>query len=453
MTTAAYVRLSRDKPDQTSIARQLSDIRKLCDLRGWPEPDVYEDVDLSAYKSVRRPSYERLKADIAAGTVDRVVFWKADRIARNLLEFLQFNERCKEAGVTIASVADQYDTSTPTGIAMMQMIGVFAELESGTISYRVSSARRLEAASGKPHMGGRRKFGYTRAMEIDPGEAAVIRRAAADILSGGTLGAVCRSWAAAGIVTPHGNVWTLANLSRMLKSPHIAGLRLHKGAVVAGGGWPAIIPPETHYELVAALRGLPGAGHRGRVHLLTGIARCGRCGARLISHSVAAGRRSYWCPSQPGREGCGGISVNQVGLDEFVRDQVLKFVDSPELLDAARQSPAGPDPEVGALEERLEKARGAEGLIDQADYLELVANLEAQLDAARLRAAKWARPALLDLPTGAEALRAWWDSHDVADRYELVAMVLEQVIVDPAVRGRKGFDPSRVPPDNLRWKA
>ena len=57
---AIYARLSQDRDGaQTATARQIADCRALAEARGWPVADVYEDTDLTAYRRVNRPGYER----------------------------------------------------------------------------------------------------------------------------------------------------------------------------------------------------------------------------------------------------------------------------------------------------------------------------------------------------------------------------------------------------------
>jgi site-specific DNA recombinase len=51
------------------------------------EAHVYEDVDLSALKQVRRPEFERLVEDPEAGLLAGVICWKLDRPTRSHRDF------------------------------------------------------------------------------------------------------------------------------------------------------------------------------------------------------------------------------------------------------------------------------------------------------------------------------------------------------------------------------
>src|SRR3954464_1817604 len=118
---AIYTRLSVDTDgSQTATSRQEQACRAFADLRDWTVEDVFEDVDLSAYrKGVVRPSYERLLEAIDSGGIDGVVVWKVDRLVRRVAEFERFFSACESRGVVLASVTEPIDTSHELGVAIV----------------------------------------------------------------------------------------------------------------------------------------------------------------------------------------------------------------------------------------------------------------------------------------------------------------------------------------------
>ena len=456
MRAAIYTRLSRDKEDATSTTRQEADARRLAKTKGWKVSGVYVDPDHSAYQNatrrkVHRPEYERLIEDIKGGAVDAVIVSKVDRLARSLVEFVRFAETCEQHGVALVSVNEPIDTSTPFGTALLQILAVFAQLESATISLRVRSARDYEAKAGKPHYGGRRRYGYTRQMEVIPEEAALVNEAVAHVLGGGSVNGLATMWNARGIGSPARSTWTVKTLSTVLRSPHLAGLRTHNGTVVAEGTWEPIIDRDTHTAVVAAL------GDRTRLpvkrtYLLTGgTARCGRCGAALIAHSTTSGKRAYVCLRRNGDgEACGKLSAVAEPVEAYVSAAAFEALDTPTLL-ALLRAPRehGDSEEVTILRDRLEKVRQTESVLDEEDYLALSADLEARLDAALARQAKGARSPLADLPTSHKALARWWEEATVEKRAALVALVIDRVVIHPGRPGTTTFDDSRI---EIIWK-
>src|SRR4051812_7844697 len=133
---ALYTRLSSDQlGNQTSTHRQEASCRSFADARGWAVAEVFEDVDVSAYRpGVRRPSYDGLIERIGRDGCDGVLVWKLDRLVRQPAEFERFWSECDRSGVFLASVTEPIDTSTEMGLAIVRILVTFAGLESTTKS-------------------------------------------------------------------------------------------------------------------------------------------------------------------------------------------------------------------------------------------------------------------------------------------------------------------------------
>jgi DNA invertase Pin-like site-specific DNA recombinase len=68
MRAAVYLRQSKDPhDDKLAISRQRKDCVALCEARGWTWTE-YVDNDRSASTGKPRPAYQRMLADIRAGT-------------------------------------------------------------------------------------------------------------------------------------------------------------------------------------------------------------------------------------------------------------------------------------------------------------------------------------------------------------------------------------------------
>jgi site-specific DNA recombinase len=63
-------------------------------------------------------------------------------------------------GVVFRSATEPFDTATPMGRMLVQMLGMFAQFERDTIIERVIAGMERAATKGK-WKGGRRPFGYT----------------------------------------------------------------------------------------------------------------------------------------------------------------------------------------------------------------------------------------------------------------------------------------------------
>jgi DNA invertase Pin-like site-specific DNA recombinase len=118
-----YARVSTD--DQNP-ALQLAALRKAgCKT-------VFTDDGLSGAKT-KRPALLRCLKKLERG--DTLVAWKLDWLGRSLRDLITILD-LRERGVKFQSLTEAIDTTTPTGRAMWQMIGVLAELERGLIKER-----------------------------------------------------------------------------------------------------------------------------------------------------------------------------------------------------------------------------------------------------------------------------------------------------------------------------
>ena len=321
-----YTRLSLDRTGgfQTATARQDESCRAFALSRGWTVVDTFEDVDVSAYrKGVVRPSYRRLCDVIASGSVDGVLVWKLDRLVRRPADFERFWELCEDAGVFVASVTEPIDSSTDLGLALVRILVTFASLESATTSLRLKEMYRHAAKSGKPPIG-RRGFATTQKRDaVIEHEAVLVREAAARVVSGESADAIAREWNERGVPAPQGDIWYASTLKTMLRSPRLAGHRVHLGEVVRRDCMPTVLDAFTSAKVEAVLadRHRRFAKTSSRT-LLGGIARCGRCGC-VLTWSTSP-HSNYVCGTTVG---CRGLAISAHLVEGFVTARLWSRVE------------------------------------------------------------------------------------------------------------------------------
>lgn len=99
-----------------------------------------------------------------------------DRLARSVRGLAQILEDLDTAGVAFRSATEPFDTATPAGRMMVQMLGVFAEFERAAIIDRVIAGMERKAAkggwtNGPPPYGYRINGDY---LEPNPDEAPLV---------------------------------------------------------------------------------------------------------------------------------------------------------------------------------------------------------------------------------------------------------------------------------------
>lgn len=460
--TAIYVRISKDdRGDLLGVKRQEKDCRALAARKGWPVTELYVDDDVSAYVPGKRPEYARLLADMKEGRVDSLVVYDLDRLHRHPWELEEFFRTCDAAAVThLASVSGDFDLATSDGQLMARIMGAVAKKSSDDGSRRLQRKHQELAEAGKPSGGGARPFGYEYdGMRIVPDEAEMIRDAARRLLMGEPMASICRGWNDAGMLTGSGSLWRVGTLRNMLLSPRLAGLRAYKGEIVGEAAWQAILERPV-WEQVRALLTDPARRQErpARASLLTHLARCGRCKAKLVVAPVE-GRATYRCQKGPGKLGCGGLAIVAAPFEDIIEKALLHRCDSPGFLEALSGATADGDAEGAEAAAAITKAEAklaelaqmwAASEITRAEWMAARRPVEAALDAARRRIRRRTKTTAIEGLTAPGALREQWPSLPLHRKRAILAAALDRIEVAPARRGYNRFDPLRIDPI---WRA
>ena len=168
---ALYLRVST--ADQTT-ANQRRELERVAKRHGWAVARVFEDAGVSGAKGRdERPALDALLKAVARREVDMVAAWSVDRLGRSLPDLLDFLRELHAKGVDLFLHQQGLDTSTPSGKAMYQMMGVFAEFERAMIRERVLAGLARAKAQGT-------SLGRRRLEDSDTAKAKAIRAALAE---------------------------------------------------------------------------------------------------------------------------------------------------------------------------------------------------------------------------------------------------------------------------------
>lgn len=143
---ALYIRVSTS--GQTTENQRL-ELEAVAAQRGWKIVATYEDAGISGAKGRdQRPGFDRMLKDATAGKFDILAAWSVDRLGRSLQDLIGFLSELRSTGRDLYLHQQAIDTSTPSGRAMFQMLGVFAEFERGMIRERVNAGLARAKAKG-----------------------------------------------------------------------------------------------------------------------------------------------------------------------------------------------------------------------------------------------------------------------------------------------------------------
>lgn len=187
-----YTRVSTDaqaEDDKASLSEQERMCRAYIDSKGWDYVRTYEDGGYSG-RTTDRPSLQEMLSDIRERKFDAVVVYKLDRLSRKQKDTLMIIEDYMNTnGVTLASLHESLDTSTPIGMCIIGVLSSFAQMESDNIVMRTSMGRNAKAKQGG-YAGGKPPLGYKAvdgALVVVPEEAEIVRLVYHLRENGGTL--------------------------------------------------------------------------------------------------------------------------------------------------------------------------------------------------------------------------------------------------------------------------
>lgn len=145
-----YLRVSTDK--QTTDNQRL-ELEAAAAARGWAVVATYCDNGISGAKGRdKRPGLDAMLKDAVRRKFDMVMAWSVDRLGRSLADLVSTMQDLQGAKVGMYLHQQGLDTTTPSGRAMYQMSGVFAEFERAMIVARVNTGiarARAERDAGK----------------------------------------------------------------------------------------------------------------------------------------------------------------------------------------------------------------------------------------------------------------------------------------------------------------
>lgn len=225
---ALYVRVSTDMQlDKESRGVQKNALIRYCeDILGIMDYEIFEDAGFSA-GSTDRPDYQEMMRRIRMGEFTHLLVWKIDRISRNIIDFTEMFEELHMLDVTFISLAEQFDTSSIVGQALLKMILIFAELERHNAAER-SKAVLLSKAEAGEYTGFRIPFGYrrdpkTKEYSVEESEANIIRTIFDMFDQGITVYAIAKHLNSLPLSKRIKNKWEMTTIERMLTNISYTG--------------------------------------------------------------------------------------------------------------------------------------------------------------------------------------------------------------------------------------
>lgn len=377
-----YARVSTKEQAEgkTSIPRQLKDCKKAIIDRGWEFIKEYTDIGISGHLLEERRGLQNLLADARLHEFDLVVVKDFDRFARNRASATIVREELKELFIQTYAINTPVEPKDPKlydptdddlGIMVEGYSDTMSEIERNKIRRRMMIGKMEVAKSGK--IPNNVPYGYVivrwideknkvrRKIEVDEEKEKIVRWIFDEYIKGRGAQSIAFELTTKGVKPPRGPYWRAQAIKYMLRNQTYTGkvlwgwrhadyaknkqrkLRDHKG-IIQDGLHKAIIPEEI-FNLAQKEKKLRGNSQKGRAKmsrgLLTGIAKCIRCGSGvtyLTRHHKRSKKNPKWHDTTTYEYLCGGYKytgicqrrvMSATRLEEFVINQIRNLINNP----------------------------------------------------------------------------------------------------------------------------
>ncbi|GAB4449258.1 MAG: recombinase family protein [Anaerolineae bacterium] len=359
LRAAGYGRVSTEEQAQSghSLEAQQQAIEQWAGQKGWQLLEVHLDAGVSGTLS-QRPALNRLLRQVDAGQVDVVIVHSIDRLYRHLESLLKTINRWQQQQVSLVSITEQLDFTTPWGKLTVAVLGTLAEIYIDKLSAETKKGKLQRARKGLyngsiplgycagrcqscrdpngpgycPHVG-QPDRAEDEALIAHPLESLAVQHAFKLAAAGHTDREIAVALNALRVeyqgqeyrLRPKRRPGDIARFGppefgkdtvrELLQRVFYTGVvpyfgvrengqkRKRRDAVALYPGRHPALVEQAVYEQVQSVRSLRvkaplAMGASRHVYPLTGLLRCGYCGGRLRGSSNAQGQRYYRCATR-----------------------------------------------------------------------------------------------------------------------------------------------------------
>ena len=310
--------------------------RYYAEAKGWEVIEVYRLEAVSGKTVMELPEAKKMLKDIQSGRITALVFSKLARLARNTKELLEFSELFRQSNADMISLAENIDTSSPSGRLFFTIIAAMAEWERAEIAERVAASVPIRAKMGKP-LGGQAPFGYRwvgKELVVDHHESPIRKLLYELFTEHKRKGTVAKKLNQMGHRTRNGSEFTDTTIGRLLRDSTAKGIRLANYTKSLGDGKKWVLKPENEWVTITCPaivsnelwdecnRILDQQETKNKkpakkpVHLFTGILYC-ECGTKMY---VPSDSKKYMCYN------CRKNKIEMNDIEEIYYENLKEFL-------------------------------------------------------------------------------------------------------------------------------
>ena len=240
LRVAPYCRVSTDKEEQlSSYEAQIEYYTdKINSNPDWTMVRLYADEGITGTSARKRKDFLKMVRDCQKGKIDLVITKSVSRFCRNTLDGLNYVRRLKQYGVGVYFEKENVNTLYMDNEMILTFMMSQAQAESESLSGNVKWGHRKNFQDGKVYYNYKGFLGYRGGAdgrpEIDPEQAAVVRRIFSRYLLGHSVRQIVTDLMADGIKTATGKeIWHDSVIQKMLCNEKYIGDALLQKTYIA----------------------------------------------------------------------------------------------------------------------------------------------------------------------------------------------------------------------------
>lgn len=140
---AVYIRVSSTSQDHRS---QLPDLERWAAAQDAP---VKWYTDKFTGRTMSRPGWAKLEADMQSGKISSIAVWKIDRLGRTTAGLATLFKELIARQINLVSLKDNVDLSTPGGRLLAHVLASVAEYDNESRRERILAGQAVARAKGK----------------------------------------------------------------------------------------------------------------------------------------------------------------------------------------------------------------------------------------------------------------------------------------------------------------
>jgi site-specific DNA recombinase len=339
MNVAVYARVSTEEQAERglSIPFQLERCRYHAQGKGWTVVKEYVDAGESA-RTDKRPQFQEMISAAKEKQFDIILVHKLDRFSRYDYDFIIYEKLLEDQGVTVESLSEPGDASTPAGYVSRRVMQIMSTWYSKNLAVEVKKGMQKKVENGgwpfKAPLGYVNRHDKNSSwIEVDPKNGPLITQAFRDMATGvWTLDEWTRNAYTRGYLSRSGSPIRKGSWSFIFHNRFYLGETwLKKADVPLKGSHEPLVGMDMFTQVQEILRSHDKFKQRTKRHdyLLRGLVHSEEAGSSCWAETINQKRQSYY----RSREKIDGKAVyyNAANIDSQI-NEVIKSITIPDAL-------------------------------------------------------------------------------------------------------------------------